>query len=47
MSIKAKIQVDSSEVKKGLQEAENTAKKAGINIKDSMEKAGQGFDLNP
>ena len=44
MSIKAKIQVDSSEVKKGLQEAENTAKKAGINIKDSMEKAGQGFE---
>lgn len=44
MSIKAKIQVDSSEVKKGLQEAENTAKKTGANIKDSMEKAGQGFE---
>lgn len=52
MAIKAKISVDNSELKKGLQEAQNTAQKTGKNIKNSLgnegvaglKKLGKGAD---
>ena len=44
MAIKAKFSVDNREMKKGLQEVEQQAKKTGANIKENMERAGQGFE---
>ena len=42
--IKAKFSVDNREMKKGLQEVDQQAKKTGANIKSSMENAGKGFE---
>nr|DAM63932.1 MAG TPA: chromosome segregation protein [Caudoviricetes sp.] len=44
MAIKAKFSVDNREMKKGLQEVDQQAKKTGANIKSSMENAGKGFE---
>lgn len=44
MAIKAKFSVDNREMKKGLQEVDQQAKKTGANIKENMERAGQGFE---
>ena len=44
MAIKAKFSVDNREMKKGLQEVDQQAKKTGANIKEHMERAGQGFE---
>lgn len=44
MAIKAKFSVDNREMKKGLQEVDQQAKKTGANIKSSIENAGKGFE---
>lgn len=44
MSIRTKITIDNSELRKGLKEAENQAKNTGTSIKASMENAGKGFE---
>ena len=44
MAIRAKFSVDNREMKKGLQEVDQQAKKTGANIKENMERAGQGFE---
>lgn len=46
MSIKTRIEIDNSELKKGLKDSENQAKKSMQNISDSAKAAGQAMQGN-